>query len=98
MSLRPFACLAVVVSLAAAAPASAQIRTYVIPANDGYGLSECLAEGGPCGQEIAEAWCAANGMSKAVSFGRAGTAEVTGSIGAAGVSEGAEAVVVSCDD
>jgi hypothetical protein len=62
-------------------PVTAQIRSIVVPAHDGYGLSECLAENGACGQGVAEAWCHANGLGKAVTYGRAKATDVTGSIG-----------------
>ncbi len=78
-------------------PASAQIRSIVVPANDGYGLSECLAENGACGQLVAEAWCNANGLGKAVSFGRAKANDVTGSIGAGAQSQ-ADNFIVTCGD
>ena len=48
-------------------------ETYalVIAANDGYGVQDCLAEAGECGQIVADAWCEAHGHGAAVSFGPA---------------------------
>ena len=39
--------------------------------HDGYGLQDCLGEGGECGRAVADAWCAAEGRGAALSFGRA---------------------------
>lgn len=55
-------------------------HSVVIPANDGYGLAECLAEGAACGRIVADAWCEAQGYGKAATFGPADPAEVTSSI------------------
>jgi hypothetical protein len=55
----------------------------LIPSNDGYGLSDCVADGKPCGKIVADAWCQANGHQSARSFGRAA------SISSAAVSESA---------
>ena len=52
---------------ASAGPAHA----FTIAANDGYGLQDCLGEGGECGRVVADAWCAAQGRGAALSFGRA---------------------------
>jgi hypothetical protein len=55
-------------------------HSVIIPANDGYGLGECLAEGAACGRVVADAWCEAQGYGKADSFGPADPVEVTASI------------------
>jgi hypothetical protein len=57
-------------SLSQAASAG-QPRPLTIAANDGYGLQDCLGEGGECGRAVADAWCAAEGRGAALSFGRA---------------------------
>jgi hypothetical protein len=60
--------------LGAAAIGEAQAdeaRSFVIAANDGYGLADCLGEGGECGRAVADAWCAANGGGAALAFGPA---------------------------
>ena len=54
-------------------------RTYVMPADDGYGLTECLAQGGACARIVADAWCEAHGHARAINFGAA--EDVTASIG-----------------
>ncbi|MGI6247167.1 MAG: hypothetical protein ACOYJQ_15580 [Pseudochelatococcus sp.] len=35
--------------------------TFVLPANDGYGVADCLSVGGECAIQVANAWCAAQG-------------------------------------
>jgi hypothetical protein len=59
-------------AFAAAHPAAAQAPSiFVIAASEGYGIGDCLAEGGSCGQIIADAWCVAHGATHAISFGPA---------------------------
>jgi hypothetical protein len=48
---------------------AAASHEYVIAANDGYGLADCLAEGSDCGQVVADAWCEAHGHGHALTFG-----------------------------
>jgi hypothetical protein len=64
-----------------------QGHAFAIAANDGYGLQECLGEGGECGRAVADAWCAAEGRGAALSFGRADAAAATDA-----------AYVVTCGD
>jgi hypothetical protein len=42
---------------------------YVVAANDGYGLEDCLAAGSECGRVVADAWCEANGHGHALAYG-----------------------------
>jgi len=46
-------------------------HTFIIAAADGYGVEDCLAEGGECGRVVADAWCEAHGHGSAVAFGPA---------------------------
>jgi hypothetical protein len=72
MSTRRFASLLLLVLAvtgAGNAPA-AELSTYVIAAAFGYGVEECLNEGGECGQVVADAWCETQGLGVAVKFGR----------------------------
>jgi hypothetical protein len=48
-----------------------EVHAFTIAANDGYGLQDCLGEGGECGRAVADAWCAAEGRGAALSYGRA---------------------------
>jgi hypothetical protein len=54
--------------------------TFLVSANDGYGLGDCLTTGGECGQVVANAWCETQGYSRAVSFRLAAPSDVTGSV------------------
>ena len=47
--------------------------TYLIAAASGYGVEDCLGEGGDCGKVVADAWCVAHGRGAAVNFGRSDT-------------------------
>jgi hypothetical protein len=47
-------------------------RTFVIPAETGYGVEECLDAGGDCGPTVANALCNAYGQGVALEFGRYG--------------------------
>ena len=64
------ACGAVAVFTSAAESAAREAHTFVIAAAGGYGVEDCLAEGGECGQVVADAWCASQGRGSAVRFGR----------------------------
>ena len=64
-------------------PQAAEIKpvkavAYVMPADDGYGVTECIARGGACARIVADAWCEAHGHAQAISFGPA--EDVTGGI------------------
>jgi hypothetical protein len=52
-------------------PAGAEeATTFVIAAASGYGIEDCLGEGGECGRVVADAWCEAHGHGAALSFGQ----------------------------
>lgn len=70
--------------------------SFIIAANDGYGIGECLAAGSACGHVVADAWCEAHGHGASVSFGPA--EDVTGSIQQASVAVSPSAFVVTCGD
>lgn len=44
--------------------------TFMIVAASGYGVEDCLGEGGECGRIVADAWCEAHGHGVALKFGR----------------------------
>ncbi len=52
--------------------------TFVVPADDGYGIAECAAS--TCGKVVADQWCLAQGFAAAVEFGMVDPVETTGSI------------------
>jgi hypothetical protein len=70
--------------------------TFVIPANDGYGLGECITGGKPCGRIVADAWCEAHGQGPARAFGRA--EDITASLAHVSTKDAAApgSIVVSC--
>jgi hypothetical protein len=51
---------------------AAETRTYVIAASAGYGIEECLGEGGECGKVVADAWCETDGRHAAQKYGQSG--------------------------
>jgi hypothetical protein len=53
-----------------------EAHSFVVAGNDGYGVQDCLGEGGECGRVVADAWCEAHGHGGALSFGRAADAYV----------------------
>ena len=56
--------------MAMSASALAANSTYVIAADEGYGVEDCLLGAGECGQVVADAWCEAHGAGNAIQFGR----------------------------
>jgi hypothetical protein len=68
-----------------ASPARAHVeKTFLIPAEEGYGVGECLSSGpSECGQVVANAWCESQGYASAVTYGVAAQDEYTGAIPAA---------------
>lgn len=65
--------------------------TFVIPANDGYGIADCVESGSSCGKVVADAWCEAQGFRRSASIGPADV-ETTGSIEAS-----RRRISVTCD-
>jgi hypothetical protein len=49
---------------------ASEASTFSIAAAGGYGIEDCLGEGGECGKVVADAWCEAHGRGAALSFGR----------------------------
>ena len=52
--------------------------TFLVPAEDGYGVGNCLASGGECAQLVADSWCETQGFARAVRFGPTSPEDVTG--------------------
>ncbi len=76
-----------------------ETHSFLIAANDGYGVEDCLGEGGECGRVVADAWCEAHGHGAAVAFGRANPDDVTGAIKVAATpAKGGEPYIVTCGD
>ncbi|MGA2045569.1 MAG: hypothetical protein ABSG83_19650 [Roseiarcus sp.] len=76
---------------------AADRNVFVIAAGQGYGVDDCLAEGGECGRAVADAWCEAHGRSGAISFGPA-VDEVTGAIPRDADHGAANPYLVKCRD
>ncbi len=83
MPSRLFASVFLLALASAGQAAAGEGRSFIVPANDGYGLAECLAAGAACGRLVADAWCEAQGLGKAISFGPAEATDVTGTVVAA---------------
>lgn len=52
--------------------------SYLLPRDDGYGLSDCLTSGTRCGQMVADMWCKSHGNGPSVFIGS--SADVTGAL------------------
>ncbi len=71
--------------------------TFVVPANDGYGVAGCLMNGGDYGKIVANAWCEAHGFSRANTYGLAGE-DVTGSTEVTLSSRSARPISITCEN
>ncbi|HVL71322.1 MAG TPA: hypothetical protein VM434_05490 [Beijerinckiaceae bacterium] len=85
---------------AATGPLPKSEATFLVPANDGYGVGDCLTGGNAeCGRIVAAAWCETHGYRRVVSFGRAEPESVTGSVVPAALSAAAaRPVSITCAD
>ncbi len=94
------ACIAVLLlggPVAARADAAAEPSVFTLPADDGYGIGECMRGGGDCGRVMADSWCEAHGRGHALAFGAA--EDVTGAIpGGDAASGGASQVIIRCGE
>jgi hypothetical protein len=75
---------------------AAEANTFIIAATDGYGVEDCLAEGGECGHVVADAWCEAHGHGAALSFGLA--EDITGAVSASATGKMGTPYIVRCGD
>ena len=90
--------LALLLLAAQNAGAAPTTKDFILPADDGYGMDDCLAEAGTCGQLIADAWCKANGLVKSIAYGPIDPAELTASISTAKISRTTPAAYsVTCE-
>ncbi len=65
--------LAALVTLASGA-AHAETRIFLIENSDAYGIDRCLADGEPCGERLATAWCRTHDYNRALDYGRVASA------------------------
>ena len=75
---------------------AAEPIAFTIPAEDGYGIAECLSPGNACGAAIASSWCEAHGHSKAIAFGAADVTASTAAGGTGPIEPGA--MMIRCGD
>ncbi len=70
---------------------------FLLPPSDGYGIAECLMQGGECGKIVANAWCEAKGFTKAASYGAVSPTDITGSITAKGEASKDPPLMINCE-
>jgi hypothetical protein len=78
------------------AAAESTDATFLVPANDGYGVGECLAAGGECGRVIANAWCETQGFRRATLFGQTTSEDLTGGVQPASTAAASRSVAITC--
>ncbi|WP_112663046.1 hypothetical protein [Microvirga flavescens] len=76
-----------------AAPTEA---TFILPADDGYGIAECMSSDLACGHVVADSWCEAQGYAKAVSYREVLPEETTGSIRKVATARKPAPIAVTC--
>ena len=81
-------------AFSATGAAGSETHAFVVAANDGYGVEDCLSGSNECGQVVADAWCEAHGHGAAVSFGL----QSSFSGAATKVSASSEPYVINCGD
>ena len=88
--------------VAQAAPKSGGEKTettFLIPANDGYGVADCISSNKTCGKIVADAWCQNHGYKVALNYGVADRADFTGSVPKpTGNDSGSMPMVVNCSN
>jgi hypothetical protein len=72
--------LALTIHASLAGAANPSVRDFIVPADDGYGMDECMAEGGPCAKLIADSWCQVNGMKTSLHYNMTQASDVTASL------------------
>jgi hypothetical protein len=78
------------------APAVTADATFLVPANDGYGVGDCLATGGECAQVVANAWCKAQGFARATGFSPVSPEDITGSIQTVSTQSRSQPFAITC--
>jgi len=79
--------------------ADSHSRDFVVPADDGYGMDDCLAEGGACAKLIADSWCQVNGMKASLGYTAAEITDITASLShKASVKPAIPSYIVTCSD
>jgi len=79
--MRPLIATVALALIAGSAVAQPERRVFIIANHsDGYGIDRCLADGKPCGQAAAAAYCKAREFTKSVSFRKVEKDEITGAV------------------
>ncbi len=55
-------------------------KTFIVPADDGYGMDDCMADGGACAKLVVDSWCQVKGMGHAASYSLMDPADITASL------------------
>jgi hypothetical protein len=105
---RTFAMFGLCAALSAAAAAMAFLpnsseaspteTVFLVPANDGYGVAECLTSGAACGHVVASTWCEAQGYAHAVSFRQIEAAEATGAVQKVALAPRNRSIEITCSN
>ncbi|MGU3493217.1 hypothetical protein ACLBXM_04160 [Xanthobacteraceae bacterium A53D] len=85
--------------MAASTAFANETRIFLIENSDGYGINSCLANGEPCGAEVANAWCRTHDYASALDFGRiaiTGSSGTSASSGIATVANGSTGQAPAC--
>ena len=76
--------------------AQANEGVFLVPANSGYGVGECLAAGAACGQMVADAWCESQGFSRAASYARSRDEESTSTVRTVSAGSAEQPIAITC--
>lgn len=73
------------------------LASFVIADDDGYGVGTCLSGKPGCGQDVADAWCLANGYVHAVAIRKAEAADLTQSIAERSSAGQPDSTLITCE-
>ncbi len=72
--------LAAILCLCLATSAQAERRMFIISADSGYGIDDCLVSGATCGAAAATAYCKTQAFAQATSYRKVDRDDITGAI------------------
>ena len=72
--------LAAILCFGLANSAQAERRMFIISADAGYGVDDCLASGAKCGAAAATAYCKTQAFAQATSYRKVDRDDITGAI------------------
>ncbi|MEI6572696.1 MAG: hypothetical protein WCO61_04025 [Alphaproteobacteria bacterium] len=74
-------------------------KIFAVPADDGYGMDDCLSEGKACAKLVADSWCQVKGMNHSIRFEAAAPEDITGSLSEDAARPAvAPAYLITCQD